>query len=229
MVASSTGYASTPAELFSAGKFSEAGAAFDRMWAASPKDSATLAYNAGTAWAQAGDHAKAYGYLLKAEQLTPKDSDIKNNLDFIKTKLPGDSQNISPVFLFGTSVARLSPVSGNVWLIGALLCLGFALAGFSISALNDVRWVFLAASLFLFVPYLAIHLENSRKTAVATHSPATIFSGPGESFSEIQKLDAGSWVSVQLTQNDWIKIRFLERGSKSEKIGWVRATDLFLL
>lgn len=220
-----TGRSDSPDALFNAGKFKDAAEALEGTWAASKKDSSALAYNAGTAWAQAGNIPRAYGFLLTAEQLAWGDKDIKNNLALVRDKLPADAKSTVPSFPFGPSIARLSPLSERAWALGGLSFLMLSLLWFGVKSSKGPGWALLMIAVIFFIPYGLIHWENSSPTAVVLAEKTSLRSGPGNSFSEIQTISGGSWLSVDETQDGWIKARFISSADKKETVGWILSTD----
>jgi tetratricopeptide (TPR) repeat protein len=221
-------FAETPDELYRAGKFKEAAAALQNAWDQSSKLSAATAYNAGTSWAQAGDFARAYSLFLVAERLAPLDRDIKNNLAFVREKLPEDAKNIVPVFLFGVSIAELSPFSDYLWGIIAFVCFGFFFYGTLTGRLIRESKIAGILGLIAAVPFILIFIENRIDTAVVTQ-PSEIRSGPAASFSSIRALPSGAWISLMESENGWRKIRFISLREKKETVGWINSADLSLL
>ncbi len=218
--------ADAPEELYRAGKFKDAAMALQSSWETSTKSSASLAYNAGTAWAQAGDFARAYGFLLSAEHLSPADREVKNNLAIVRDKLSAEARNINPVFPFGASITEVSPLSAMAWSVIVLLCFGLFLFSLNTGRFQKIAWAALMVGCVALIPAILLFWENSSPTAVVIQQ-GDLRSGPADTFSSIRSIPNGAWISVIDSDKAWRKVRFFSAREKKETVGWINSADLF--
>lgn len=80
-------------KLYEEGKFAEAAAAYETMTKAG-QASAALYFNLGNAFFKSGQIGRAIAAYHQAEQLTPRDPDLRANLQFARNQTP--SPTLSP-------------------------------------------------------------------------------------------------------------------------------------
>jgi tetratricopeptide (TPR) repeat protein len=82
-------------QLFEQGKFTDAATAFDRL-AQSGQVSEPLYFNLGNAWFKANRLGRAILAYRQAEQLAPRDPDLRANLQFARNQVQGPTLAIRP-------------------------------------------------------------------------------------------------------------------------------------
>ena len=80
-------------KLYEEGKFAEAASAYETL-AKSGQSSAALYFNLGNAFFKSGQIGRAIAAYRQAEQLTPRDPDLRANLQFARNQTP--SPTLSP-------------------------------------------------------------------------------------------------------------------------------------
>lgn len=177
-------------------------------------------YNFGTALALSGDHARAHGILQSACPLIRHDSDCKNNLEVVRSKL-GEAGQFSPTN--GFPLVGSLPIPLEWAWIGALLLSTVALfLQWQRSGPGLPGWLLVAA---VFLTAAAIQWETSAWRG-ATTVLQSIRTGPAESFAETGQLPAGAWVSISEERNGWTKISFRRGSEKKDQAGWIPSTGL---
>ena len=73
----------TANKLYEEGKFAEAAAAYESL-VQSRQVSAALYFNLGNAWFKSGQIGRAIAAYRQAEQMTPRDPDLRANLQFAR-------------------------------------------------------------------------------------------------------------------------------------------------
>ena len=95
-------------KLYEEGKFAEAAAGYDQVLQ-SGRVSPALYFNLGNAWFKSGQIGKAITAYRRAEQLAPRDPDIRANLQFARNQVQGPT-------LHGNAWRRgLGQLSLNEW------------------------------------------------------------------------------------------------------------------
>src|SRR5689334_19162351 len=72
-------------KLYEQGKYAEAAAAYENL-APAHNGSPALYYNLGNAWFKAGQNGRAIAAYRKAEMLSPRDPNLRFNLNFVRKK-----------------------------------------------------------------------------------------------------------------------------------------------
>src|SRR5262249_50947196 len=75
-------------KLYEQGKFNEAASAYEKL-VQSGQVSAALYFNLGNAFFKAGQVGRAIAEYRRAEQLTPRDPDLRANLQFARKQIQG--------------------------------------------------------------------------------------------------------------------------------------------
>lgn len=213
--------------LFETGKYPEAAAAYEAI-ARAGKVSANLYFNLGTAHLKAGELGRAIFYLRQSEQIAPRDTDTRANLQFAREK-----------------AASGRPLKTNLWRdLTDWLTLGewAALATISLSLwfslqamyqLLDPAWRELmrpwlmptgVTLALLLVLSTGASFQQARPEAVVISKEASIHYGPLEESQNAYTLTDGTEVRVLDVQNGWLRVI---DGDGRE--GWVLAKQIALL
>lgn len=183
------------------------------------QNKAAFYYNYATIASKKGDLGLAYALIMRAKNLAPFDTDIKNNASFIEAKVLNRDElaipyqknvlnQFSPFFWF-----TLSLVFG----VGSLLMIWFN---------NTRNLVFVLINLCALVPagigiYYLFTLPL--KHALVSTDNTIVTSGPSETFSQITVVPKGSVLAVIERRGDWVKVRFHRERTL---IGWVNKESL---
>jgi tetratricopeptide (TPR) repeat protein len=190
--------------------------------------SAVLFYNAGTAFAQAGDFANASLYLEKAAKLNPADQHIRNNILYLR-KRNIDRVDTDRGGLEGWLYGIINGRSVNFWTwVCVLLCNGafglFILARFSSRSKLWMASGFLLLTFSLCTGMAAWYGKQSilnEDFAVIFEPEAQILSAPAENGQLLFTLHAGTKVRVIDENETWLEIALDESNS-----GWVQKNKL---
>lgn len=189
-----------------------------------------LYYNLGNAYYKRGDLGRALVNYLRAQRLSPRDADVKANLELARSQ----------------TVERFDPTSAP--LFTRLSIVSFPWMTFNETALATVAtWYFLAISfaaliltrgrrprrailtfvlVFLVMFGAASIIFGSRSYIVATGDRGVIVaktaefsSGPGNNYKRLSTLHEGAEVQVLARRGSWAKIELFDAGRQ----GWVEA------
>ncbi len=184
---------------------------------------AALLYNLGNCAFRKGDYGKALVYYEKARRLAPRDSDIIENLNFVRDQL-----NLSPIYKnenpFDVIHSFLDKLRPDEWLLAAgLIWFAFWFT------LGILRWKqmppriipvilligFLAALYSYFAQIRGTYRSNQ---GIITFANTPLYRTPGQSAHETAKqvLKAGDYISIVEQRSEWSRIRI----DKAE--GWVK-------
>ena len=212
-------------KLYYGGKFSEAIAAYENILYSGQK-SVALYYNLGNAYFKNGQIGKAIAVYREAEKITPRDPDIRANLQFARNQIQG------PTLALGRGQRVLGKLTLNEWtlLAAAALWLCFlilALREWRPSLKRPVRLYLSAAAIatvLLFACVASSWLENrSTRTAIVISRDVPVRRGPLEESAASFTVHDGAELRVLDQNNDWFQV-----SSDSSRVGWLRRDQVVL-
>lgn len=189
-----------------------------------------LHYNLGNAYYRKGELGRAIAEYLKAQQLIPRNDDVRENLATARSQTDDNIHPAQPPaalrsFLF--LYYYLSP-DELLWL-AAIFC---ALLFLTLTLHTLLPRKLFATSAFVLAFLMLItagtggvktYLYTTPTTAVVTASEAIARAGPGDTYGETFVLHDGTEAKVKDMQNSWVKIEVTKRK------GWVPARSVTLL
>lgn len=212
--------------LYEQGKYDEAIAAYSQVTSTGVASPA-LFFNLGNAYFRSGRIGLAILNYHKALQLSPRDPDVRANLQFVRAAALGAAPPPPPYWQ--RVVSRLTL---NEWalLAGAAL---WVFAG--IQAVRQLlaftflerRLLRIAPAVFLAISItglgLAWHL-STRPRAVVIKPDAVLHHGPLDESPSLQTLQDGQELTVLDRKDDWLQVAGAQRG-----VGWIRNSQVALL
>ncbi len=213
-------------KLYEEGKFGDAATAYERLLqkgASSP----ALYFNWGNAQFKAGHIGRAIAAYRKAEDLAPRDPDVRANLRFARNQVQG------PTFGTGWRDRLLGTLNLNEW--GLFTAVAFW-AWLGLLVARQVRptskrslrnWVFLAAFLTLLLGGglgLNLYARLSAQTAIVTVSDATVRNGPFEESPTAFVARDGAELRVLDWKDDWLQVT-----AGTRRVGWLPRTQVLVL
>ena len=206
-------------KLYEEGKFAEAAAAYDKL-VQSGQVSAALYFNLGNAWFKSGHMGRAIAAYREAQQLNPRDPDLRANLQFARNQTP--SPTLTPS-RWQRWLGRLTLnewtllAAGAVWLWLLLLAvlqwrpaLRPVLRGYviSLAVITGLSCACVAA---------AWHEGRFTRTAIVIVGEATVRYGPlGESPAAFTVHD-GAELRVLDQKDEWLQV-----SAGARRVGWIR-------
>ena len=213
-------------ELYARGKFADAANAYEKILQTGAQSPALL-FNDANAEFKAGNLGKAIAAYYRAAQLSPRDSEIRANLDFVRNQVHGATPHESRwQYWLGT-------LSLNEW---TLLAAGAFWMTFLLLAARQIRPALgpklkRATSLFatttiLFGAGLGLQATNhfSQATAVVISADATARSGPFDEAQNAFTARDGAELKVLNRHDDWVQV-----ADGSGKIGWLSRKQVEVL
>jgi tetratricopeptide (TPR) repeat protein len=213
-------------KFYAEGKFPEAANAYGKILA-SGAVSPNLLFNYGNAEFKSGNLGKAIAAFRRAELLTPRDSEIRANLAFVRNQAQGAT--IRENFWLNW----LGNLSLNEWTI--FVVIAFWLTFLLLAAkqvrpalaakLKSATWIFTALTIFSGT-ILGVQAANhfSKQTAVVIADSVTARSGPFDDAQSAFTTRDGAELSVLDRRDDWVQV-----ADGSGKIGWLPAKQVEVL
>ncbi len=210
--------------LYDLGDHRSAAAWYGQASAADPS-SAALHYDRGNALFKAGQVGKAVASYQRAFDLDPRDSDIRQNLDF-SLRRAGEELSPSgmpPLVFLAFHLLSERELAGLQWLACWLTLI---LAGL---CLRRASWrekllggAMMAGALWIFIGlwWLAMRGVTPPHRGVIVMASVEARSGPGENFNVSFTAPEGRRVQILSENGAWLEIGVLKEGVK----GWVPAS-----
>ena len=213
-------------KLYAEGKFADAATAYGNILQTGAQSPALL-FNAGNAEFKAGHLGKAIAAYRQAEQLAPRDAELRANLAFVRNQVQGATtregwwQN-----LFGAltldEVTLLTAIF--FWLLCAL-CAARQLRPALAPKLRSATRLAVALTIFSGT-VLALSAANrfNASVAVVTSAEATARSGPFDEAQSAFTARDGAELRVLERHDDWVQV-----ANGAGKIGWLNKKQIEVL
>jgi tetratricopeptide (TPR) repeat protein len=211
--------------LYEQGRFAEAAAAYQGILK-SGKRSEALYFNLGNAWFKSGEPGRAILAYRQAEDIAPRDPDLRANLRFVRSQVPAPTMPPSrwEGWLGGLTVNEWTVLaSAAVWLWLLQLVAVQLWTGWRAALRVPVRCAGLA-SLVLCLGLGAEVTLRSDQTAVVIAREATVRGGPLEEAQPVVTAHDGAELPVLDQKDNWLEVR---AGSRST--GWLRRDQVTLV
>ena len=213
-------------QLYEERKYSEAAAAYERL-ARGSHISAALYFNLGNALLKSGQLGRAILHYRLAQQLAPRDPDIRANLQIARLRV-NNPNAIAPRWRLWTRSLSLNELTllavTAFWIWFALLALGEVQA----SRKRGLRkMIFSAAVLTVFFGlWLAWtwYEQVGARPAVVVSREAVVRLGPFEESQSAFLLQDGAEVEIKGVKQDWFEIK-----DTAGRTGWVRQDQIAAL
>lgn len=219
----STGFDSAN-KLYEQGKFSEAASAYEKL-VQSGSVSAPLYFNLGNAYFKSGQLGRALAAYHHAEQLAPRDPEVRANLQFVRGQVQGPT--VAPTslqrWLASLTVNEWAALTAALfWLVLALLVLIQFRPGWK-QPLRNFLWPGAVATLAVGMCLTAAWSNRSSLSAIVVSHDAIIHNGPLDEAPANTTIHDGAEVTVLDTKNDWLQVRV-----DGNRIGWLKRDQVVL-
>jgi len=212
--------------FYAEGKFSEAAAAYETMLQTGAQSSALL-FNYANAEFKCGHLGRAIAAYQQSAQLSPRDSEIRANLAFVRNQVQGATVRESRwQNWLGTLTLNEGALLTAVlfWLTFALL-IARQLRPALVPKLISATWIFIALTIFSgTVLGLQAASHFSSATAVVIEDNVTARSGPFDDAQSAFTARDGAELSVLDRRDDWLQV-----ADGSGKTGWLPVKQVEVL
>ncbi|HEV2394019.1 MAG TPA: tetratricopeptide repeat protein [Verrucomicrobiae bacterium] len=211
-------------KLYEQGKFTGAAAAFEKL-AQSGRVSAALYFNLGNAFFKAGQLGRAIRAYDMAEQINPRDPDLRANLQFARNQVQG------PTLAPGWQERWLDKLSLNEW-----TCLAAGAVWVWLLLLSIQQWLPRAkpalrgwippaglASGLLCACMAVVWARHSRHEAIVVAREAVVRQAPLLEAQTSFSTHDGAELRVLDSKGDWLQV-----SPDPQRIGWVRKDQVLL-
>ena len=212
--------------LYEQGKFAEAAAAYQQMLSKGA-GSPTIYFNLGNAYYKAGELGRAVASYRAAQELTPRDPDVRANLRFARGRVQGPS--IEPPgwqqWLGKLSLNEwgwLAMAAVWVWLL--LLAVRQVRLGWRPGLKPYVSITGLAALVLCAGLGFTLHAEHFSPSAIVIVRDAKVRQAPLEESQSAFTVHDGCELKVLDTKNNWLQVSI-----DSNRFGWVLRDEVLLL
>jgi len=194
--------------------------------------SSALYFNIANAHYKLNQIGPSIYYYEKALQLSPNDSEIKNNLLFAQNAIV-DAIEPLPQTLFvkwDASLSKLLTFNGWAWTsVIAVVLFMLLFLGYYFSYQSKKKRLFFVSSMLsvfvvltgLIMAFRTFHKAENKKEAIIFAEVSEVKNGPRMSDETAFKLHEGTKVSILETEDNWCKILLVDG-----KDGWIPLEDI---
>ena len=200
-------------------------------------------YNLGNAYYRLGMPGKAIIYYRRAEELLPRDADIKANINLLKRDF-ADRETIRQVpeilkvacfWYFYLNLNEITAITIYIYL--ALIASILAIIFLRLQWLKKIITVFASCFLVLIISLgIKAYNQNSVEMGVVIVNESKIRYGPGEEYEPRFKIHEGAEVRIEEKKDKWYKVYVFvdvenvsddEGKEKAElKTGWISESEV---
>jgi hypothetical protein len=221
----------TANQLYEMGRFTQAAQAYQQLADQGVVDSA-LFYNLGNAYFKQGNYGRAIVNYRRAQELAPRDADIKANLEMARAQAVDDFEVMQESDLpsvIGQSVKgwlslnELAMAALGAWILFVLLVILVSSARPGSTWQKSLQYALVTMTVVMAVGVLALgsylYIDHTDTAGVIIVSEVDVNSGPGTQYVTEFTLHDGAEVEVVESRGSWIRL-VLPSG---EMGGWVPA------
>ena len=207
-------------KLYEEGKFADAANAYEKL-AQSGSVSPAIYFNLGNARFKSGQMGRAIAAYRQAERLTPRDPDVRANLQFARNQVQG------PAWHPGRWQRWLGTLNLNEWTLLAagtvwlwlLLLAALQLQPAWKQALRG--WIIasgIGAAVLIVCLGAALYAGGARPTVIVTAPEVAVREGPLEESKSAFTARDGAEFLVLDQKDDWLQVT-----DGARRIGWLKA------
>ena len=205
-------------KLYAEGKFSEAAAGYEKILETGVTSPALL-FNAANADFKSGHLGKAIAAYRRAEQLSPRDAELRANLAFVRNQVQGATrrENRWQNWAGALTLNEGAVLTAILFWLTAALFIARQIRPALIPKLKNVTRILVALTLGS-GSVLALQAANhfSSATAVVTADNATARSGPFDDAQSAFTVRDGAELSVLDRREGWVQV-----ANGAGKSGWL--------
>jgi tetratricopeptide (TPR) repeat protein len=210
-------------KLYAQSKFVEATAEYNKLVQAGSVSPA-LYFNLGNAFFKSGQIGRAIGAYRQAEEMSPRDPDVRANLQFARNLVPGPKLGAGRIqrwlgTLSTTEWVALSTVA--VWVTLGLLIACLIKPPLK-PALRSWIWLSIGTTIAIFAcARTAVSLNASHKIAIVAVPEASIRNGPFDESPASFTAHDGAELRVLDKKDNWLQVT-----DGKTRVGWLKLDAL---
>ena len=205
-------------KLYAEGRFAQAAAAYDAILQTGAQSPALL-FNAANAQFKAGHLGKAVAAYRRAAQLSPRDSELRANLAFVRNQVPGANgrERFWQNWLGTLTLDEGAVLTAVLFWLTAALFIARQIRPALVPRLKSATRLMVVLTFFsgaVLVLQAASHFSSA--TAVVTADNATARSGPFDDAQSAFTARDGAELPVLDRRDGWVQV-----ANGAGKIGWL--------
>jgi len=213
-------------KLYEEGKYAEAAAAYDKLFAAG-NISEALYFNRGNALFKMGQVGRAIDSYRQAQRLSPRDPELRANLTFARTRARGGSAYHADRWRGWLTALTVNEwtllTAGAVWLLFILLALGQWRP-----ELNRVLRSYVVAAGLLVVTLgicfgFVLNSNFFTQSAIVVVGEAEVRNGPLDESPALYKVRDGVELNVIDEKDGWLQVV-----DSADRAGWLRRDQVLI-
>jgi tetratricopeptide (TPR) repeat protein len=210
-------------KLYEQGKYSEAAAAYQKL-IQSGSASAAVYYNLGNSFFKHGELGRAISAFRHAQQLSPRDPDVRANLQFARNQRQGPSA--IPGRWQGP-LAKLSlnewtvMTSSALWLIFLLLALGQWRPALKPAISGYLLTLGIITGLLCACLGLSAYQNLYQTNAIVIVRDASVHNGPFDESPNAFTVHDGAELTILDRKDQWLQV-----SAGSRRLGWIHADQV---
>jgi tetratricopeptide (TPR) repeat protein len=212
-------------KLYYEGKFADAAAAYDKL-VQSGQRSAALYFNLGNAFFKSGQIGRAIAAYHQAQLLTPRDPDVRANLQFARNQVQGPTLQGAP---WQKWLGRLSLnewtllAAASLWIFLLLLALLQWRPTLARPLRNGVLALGLATLLLCSCLGAMVYENSSNRIAIVVAPEAVVRMGPLDTAPNAFTIHDGAELRVLDQREDWLQVT-----TGPQRFGWVQRQQVVI-
>jgi len=212
-------------KLYEQGKFKDAAAGYQKLLQ-SGHASPALYFNLGNAYFKNGQMGRAVTAYRQAELMTPRDPDVRANLQFARNQIQG------PTISVPGWQRWLNKLSLNEWTWLGAGCLWLWLALLIVAQMRptlttSLKKVFITLGLVAVLVnaclFATLQVDRLTTTAVVIAPEAVVRQGPLDESQTAFTVHDGAELQVMDRKDEWLQIT-----TDPRRIGWIRRDQVIL-
>ena len=211
-------------KLYDQGKFADAADAYSKLLS-SGTVSPALYFNLGNAFFKSSQMGRAITAYRQALELSPRDADIRANLQFARNQIQGPTlkPRIWENWLNGLTTNEWTVLTaGSLWICFGLLAAGKVWPRLRLTLRS---WILAVSILTVLLGGCLVFVLGGRATdtAVVTRD-VTVHNSPLEESPTAFKANDGAELQVLDRWNEWLQV-----SAGPRRTGWIKQTEVVLL
>jgi len=210
-------------KLYAQSKFAEAAAEYNKL-VQTGSISPALYFNLGNAYFKSGQVGRAIGAYRQAEEMSPRDPDVRANLQFARNLVQGPKTGASRIQRWLGTLSTVEWVALST--VAVWITLGLLIAGLIKPTLKPAlrSWIWLTIGMTVLVfacARTAVSLNASHKIAIVAVDEASVRNGPFDESPSAFTAHDGAELWVLDHKDNWLQVT-----DGKTRVGWLKTEAL---